>query len=138
MGTVYYHKCNFCGYTVHTSGPWEFYRDDRGEVKPYGHPEPISEEAEISGIHGLTGVIYCHHCDETFKIILVEFKKPTYDKIKLWLGQCEPLDEYKNEEKIKCPKCGSINVFFGFEKNEKITCPRCREGKFISKIKFIT
>jgi hypothetical protein len=27
MGASYIHECDKCGYTFHTSGPWEFYRN---------------------------------------------------------------------------------------------------------------
>jgi hypothetical protein len=59
MGSWYKLKCDNCGYSVNTSGPWEFYRDSEGKRKPYGHPVPTSKEAEESGIHGLTGELYC-------------------------------------------------------------------------------
>jgi len=37
MGASYIHECDKCGYTFHTSGPWEFYRDREGKLKDYGH-----------------------------------------------------------------------------------------------------
>jgi len=55
MGAGYSHRCNKCGYSVSTSGPWEFYRDNKGERRHYGHPVPFSDEARKRGIHGLYG-----------------------------------------------------------------------------------
>ena len=39
-------KCERCGFTGETSGPHEFYRDDHGELRPYGHPHAVSIEAK--------------------------------------------------------------------------------------------
>ena len=45
MGASYIYECDKCGYTFHTSGPWEFYRNREGKLKDYGHPSPKSREA---------------------------------------------------------------------------------------------
>jgi len=130
MGVGYIHKCDKCDYSVHTSGPWEFYRDDKGERKSYGHPVPISEEAAVRGIHGLSGDLYCSNCDKVFDIVLVEFEKPVKDSFLVWNGKYN-----KKESTMKCPECNNTNLIFGCEK--EIICPRCKKGKLICKIAWI-
>jgi len=43
MGASYIHECDKCGYTFHTSGPWEFYRDREGKLKDYG---PLQDQVK--------------------------------------------------------------------------------------------
>lgn len=139
MGAGYVHKCNKCGYSVSTSGPWEFYRDSKGKRKPYGHPVPMSEEARQRGIYGLSGELYCPNCDEVFDLILVEFKEPSQDSLSVWGGMCEPIDEFKDEEgAVKCPKCGNRNLILGPMEDREATCPRCKYGKLVGKMEWIS
>ena len=138
MGAEYSHKCNKCGYFVSTSGPWEFYRDSKGDRKFYGHPVPISDEARQRGIYGLSGELYCSNCDETFDLILVEFKKPSQDSSSVWSGKCEPKNEFKGEGAVKCPKCGSTNLILGPVEDREVACPRCKEGKLVGKMEWIS
>ena len=140
MGASYIHECDKCGYTFHTSGPWEFYRNREGKLKNYGHPVPFSREAEVLGIKGLYGEMYCHICDKVRKIILVEFKNPSNDSLSVWTGRCEPEDKCKKEGAIKCPECGNKNMIFevaGFG-IEEIPCPRCKEGKIMGRLEWIS
>jgi DNA-directed RNA polymerase subunit M/transcription elongation factor TFIIS len=138
MGAGYVHKCNECGYSVSTSGPWEFYRDSKGKRKPYGHPVPMSEEARQRGIYGLSGALYCPNCDEVFDLILVEFKKPSQDSLSVWGGMCEPKDEFKDEGAVKCPKCDNRNLILGPMEDREVTCPRCKEGKMVGEMEWIS
>jgi len=138
MGAGYIHECDKCGYSVSTSGPSEFYRDSTGERKPYGHPSPISKEAKKCGIYGLSADLYCPNCDKNFDLILVEFKKPSKDGIGVWTGGCEPKDEFKGKNAVKCPKCGSTNLVLGPDEDRKITCPRCKEGRLVGKMEWIS
>jgi len=138
MGAVHSHTCNKCGYSVTTSGPWEFYRDGEGERRWFGHPLPLSDEAKKRGIYGLFGTLYCPSCDETFDRILVEFKKPSHDFLSVWLGKCEPLDEFKQKGAVRCPRCGGLNLVLGAMKDREIACPRCIEGKLVGRVEKIT
>ena len=95
MGAGYDFKCNCCGYRFSTSGPWEFYRNLKGQRKLYGHPSPVSVEAQLHGIYGLSGELYCLRCDKVFDLILVEFQRPAVESFLVWSGSCEPKDEYK-------------------------------------------
>lgn len=131
MGTTFSHRCNNYGYIVNTSGPWEFYRDKKGNRKHYGHPIPMSKESAESGIKGLTGKFYCNKCDKEFEAIIVEFKKSTTNSLDVWGGMAEPLDEYK-ESTVKCPDCGNSELLFDKRCSGKLDCPKCRKGKFVS------
>ncbi|MFW6035856.1 MAG: hypothetical protein ACOCRZ_06335 [Halothermotrichaceae bacterium] len=124
MGSVYVHTCSNCGYTVETSGPWEFYRDSEGKRKLYGHPAPVSEEARERGIYGLSAKIYCPECDNVHDLIIVEYKKSTDNTLQVWLGECEP----KNTEVPECPGCGNRKLVFVPDEDRKVKCPRCNEG----------
>lgn len=80
MATSYISRCNSCGYEVKTEGHYEFYRDEKGEVKLYGHPVPFSDEARQRGIYGYYSYLYCGICDKVQKIIIKEFKTPHYNE----------------------------------------------------------
>ena len=138
MGAGYVHKCDKCGYSISTSGPWEFYLDSTGKRKPYGHPTPISREAKKRGIYGLSGELYCVDCNMTFDLILVEFKKPSLDALSVWGGRCELKDEFNDEGAVKCPKCGGRNLILGPVEDGEITCPRCKEGELVGAIEWIS
>jgi len=138
MGAAWVHKCDKCNYSVHTSGPWEFYRDNEGKRKFYGHPVVASEEAEQRGIYGLSCDLYCLNCDETFDLIQVEFKKPSFDSLSVWVGKCEPKDKYKVEDAVRCPKCDGIDLMLLPVKDREITCPRCKEGKLVGEMEWIS
>jgi len=137
MGASYIHECDKCGYTFHTSGSWEFYRNREGKLIKFGHPIPISEEAKTLGIKGLYGEMYCYICDKVRRIILAEFKNPPNDSISMWMGRCEPEEKYKKEGAIKCTKCGNENLILEMEK-EGIFCPRCKEGKIKGRLEWIS
>jgi DNA-directed RNA polymerase subunit M/transcription elongation factor TFIIS len=128
MGTGYTYKCDRCGYAVSTSGPWEFYRDSKGNRKPYGHPVPTSQEAKERGIYGFSGDLYCPKCDKIFDVVLVEFTGPLRDYFAAWAGWREPRDEFKEEGGVKCPECHVTNMIWDTSEAEKVVCPRCKEG----------
>lgn len=97
-----------------------------------------SYEAKKRGIYGLFGTLYCPSCDEMFDRILVEFKKPSHDFLSVWLGKCEPLDEFKQKGAVRCPRCGGLNLVLGAMKDREIACPRCIEGKLVGSVEKIT
>jgi ribosomal protein S27E len=139
MGAEFVHKCDKCGYSVSTSRPWEFYCDNKGMRKQYGHPVPFNKEAENAGIYGLTANVYCEKCDKVIRnIILVEFKKPARESLSVWAGKCEPKDEYKGRRAVMCPKCGNSNLILEPVKDREVTCPRCKEGKLMGEMVLIS
>ena len=109
-------KCERCGFTVETSGPHEFYRDDNVELLPYGHPTVGSEEAEEKGVKGFYICGYCIQCDSAKVIIIREFNSPIHN----W--HCHILDnnEVKSFKPI-CGECGTRLILDFFEK----PCPKC-------------
>lgn len=138
MGAKFRHKCDRCGHCVFTSGPWEFYRDSKGNRKPYGHPVPTSEDAKQRGIYGLSGDIYCPKCDKVFDLVLVEFVKPALDSLMVWAGGCEPRGEFKREGAVKCPLCDSIDLILETSENREVLCPRCKAGKLLGGVEWIS
>ena len=119
MGAGYVHECDQCGYSIHTSGPWEFYRDSEGNRKPYGHPKPSSEEARRRGIWGFSAILYCPKCDKTYDIVLNEFR-------------------FKEEKAVKCPECGSTSLLCAACGDTGITCPRCGKGNLVGMMEYIS
>jgi rRNA maturation protein Nop10 len=132
MGAEYVLECDKCGRSIRISGPWEFYRDETGRRKPYGHPGPMSEEAKERGVYGLSATMYCPDCGRVSSLILVEFVTPVKYPQPVWLGHHEPKDEYKGEDPIKCPKCGSTNLL-DEPPDTELPCPRCKQGRLIIK-----
>jgi hypothetical protein len=137
MGAQYTYRCYACGYEVSTSGPWEFYRDEQGRRKSYGHPVPCSEEAAQRGVYGLSGLFYCPACDGVFDLVLVEFKQPVKEG-SVWLGAGEPKDEYRKPGAVKCPKCAGTDLLLGAEQGRVVPCPRCKRGRLAAKMDWIS
>jgi len=134
MSSWYTFKCNKCSFTFNTSGPDEFYRDKKGMMKPYGHPVPMSKEAEKRGIYGLTADVYCMDCKKNIRdFILVEYKKPVPDdeKVWMWAGLKEPKKKYK-VNKPCCPECGKSHLIFE-PSTRKILCPVCNKREISGK-----
>ena len=137
MGASYLHTCDNCGYSVSTSGPWEFFRDAEGARQPYGHPAPMSREAKSRGIFGLSAHVYCPHCDRTFDLVLIEYKKPTSKSLSVWMDKSEPADEYDGKV-LKCPKCGNTDLLLDESDGKEVVCPRCNKGKLVSRMEWIS
>ncbi len=129
MGSFYSHKCDHCNYEVQTDGPWAFYRDRNGKRKLYGRLP--SQEAQECGRVGSSGSLYCSKCDLVSEMILEEFKKPKKN-MDVGEGRLELKDEYKNNDAIKCPRCGNKQLLLGDNNKIVVECPRCKKGKFIS------
>lgn len=134
MATFYVHECDKCSYSVETSGLHEFYRDDEGSRKPYGHPIPMSQEAAKRGVCGLSAALYCPKCDKVHDLVVVEFKEPPKDSLSMWLGQTEPTDEFKKEGAVKCPDCGNPDLVLGTDEDREVLCPSCTDGKLIASL----
>lgn len=138
MGAQYSLKCDRCGFHVTTSGPWEFYRDEKGRRKKYGHPTPASEEAAEAGIYGLYGNLYCRQCGRTYQLILTEFKKPSRNALDVWSGQCEPKGKYQEEGAVHCPECGREDLVLRPHPEERFPCPACEDGTLTGTMDWIS
>lgn len=125
MHKDYVHTCNHCGFTIYTSGLWEFYRDSKGKFKSYGHPMPTSIEAEESGIHGLYGNYYCLDCQKNTESIVLESKFPVFEKSALWTVKVQPIPPYGKGYRPQCVHCGGKRIFLA---PGNIPCPKCGEG----------
>lgn len=132
MGVGYRYMCDRCFYCVRTSGPWEFYRDSKGNRKPYGHPVPTSEDGKEQGIWGFSGDLYCPKCDKTFDIVLVEFTGPSEGYASAWAGW-KRWTELKHERRAICPECRTTQMIWDTKEAEKAVCPRCKEGMLLGR-----
>jgi hypothetical protein len=123
MGAGTKYGCDKCGYSFETYGPWEFYRDAQGNIKPYGHPVPASVEAAESGIHGFMETKYCLACRKLVDILLVEFNAPR-DYCSAWFGT-------SGLDTSVCPDCGGTDLLYYDLEDRTILCPKCNEGKLV-------
>jgi hypothetical protein len=135
MGAGYRHTCDACGYTVSTSGPWEFYRDSTGQRKPYGHPGPSSPEAKARGIAGFSAMMYCSSCDKVVDVIMQEYPTTFGDPLGAWLGAS---NERLQGIKARCPDCGGTDLVLGGRKDAVVLCPRCRAGHLVAVMAWIS
>lgn len=136
MGAAFIWRCDKCGHTVRTNGPWEFYRDKNGKRKFFGHPFPVSEEAVEAGIAGLSAVLYCPVCDRTTNRIIVEYETPT-DELSVWIDGVKPQDKYLKPDAVKCRKCGNSKLLLD-EAGVEVQCPKCGEGKLHCAMEWIS
>ena len=133
-------KCNKCNYSVEISGSWEYYRDEKGERKQYGHPVALSEEAAEAGIYGHSTNVYCSRCDRIFDVISYEYVRPykkghrRFFSFRLLPKLPKIKEKYIKNDAIKCPKCGNIDLVIPEADIIRIVkCPRCNNGKMIPK-----
>lgn len=124
MGSMYKSRCDECGYEASTSGPWEFYRNRRGKMKPYGHPVPTSREAAENGISGLYGTLMCLDCGKVFDAVLLELEEPFRGQF-FWIYLSELKAKQDMDEPV-CPDCGSERLMLDPDMYEgRPPCPRC-------------
>ncbi len=118
MGSWYEYECNYCHYKVTTGGLLEFYRDESGIKKRYGHPLPFSEEAQKCGMKGFSVEAYCLNCKKIFDVIKTEFKNSSIHE-----GKPEILIHYRE---FICPECNEKL----YEFLDNVKCPKCEDGVF--------
>ena len=129
MGQGFPLECNVCGAKHEPSGPWEFYRDARGELQDYGHPTPKSKEAEAAGIHGFFAEMYCMACGDLRNIILEEYEEPVASALDLLTGDSRPTIKYRDEDDPACPVCATRGLILRPEPLADIPCPQCEDGQ---------
>src|SRR4030067_1921620 len=119
--------CSNCGFDILTSSPQEFYRDDEGNMKPYGHPTPWSEEAAQHGVKGFYADWYCPTCGKIKQTIYHEFESPMFQR-GWWHRLIE--DEYNvlklkpgEHRKLYCECRAQLESDLGNE-----MCPKCKKG----------
>ncbi len=130
MTAEYIHVCYECGYSVFTSGPWEFSRVS-------DEPRYNIEKDEFKGIDGLSGNVYCPECDKVYDIILIEYEKPVHTNFQAWSNWSNPGADFLKEHAIKCPICSNSDLIM--EPNELVhtPCPHCHKGFLNGEIKTI-
>ena len=133
MGEYYEHACNQCSYFVATSGPWEFYRDDKGKREFYGHPSPLSEEAIKRGVWGMSADLFCPHCGVLYDIIVVEFREPQADKASAWKAYLNRDEQITSGDITKCPGCGETDLVLEPLEEREVSCPHCKKGKLMGR-----
>lgn len=129
MGQGFPLECNVCGLEREPSGPWEFYRDEQGEMKDYGHPSPSSQEALEAGIYGFYAEMYCIPCGELRQIVLEEYEEPVESSLDLLTGDHQPQIKYSNEDDPACPQCQTRGLILRPEPHADIPCPKCEDGQ---------
>jgi hypothetical protein len=121
-------KCTHRGYRVTTSGPHEFYRDDEGNRKPYGHPVPMSHEAARCGIKGFSTLAYCPTCDTLRDEVIMEFDGPAgvLDAFRRVRDVTVAYKDIGGLHECICPECkGKL-----LDMLTDVECPRCKKGVF--------
>jgi Zn finger protein HypA/HybF involved in hydrogenase expression len=114
-------RCEECGFELCISGLWEFYRDEMGLRRAYGHPIASSSEAVESGIKGFTTDAYCPECRDIRSVVVSEFEKPKSRALEAW----KYIKGY--EYKALCDRCGTPLKYRIEESN---VCPNCNKGHF--------
>jgi Zn finger protein HypA/HybF involved in hydrogenase expression len=114
-------RCEQCGYTLCISGLWEFYRDDMGLRRFYGHPGASSPEAAESGVKGFTTDDYCPKCREIRTVVVLEFVNPKNRALDAWLSVKQ------NQYQTLCDRCGTP---LKNSLEESDVCPKCNKGHF--------
>jgi hypothetical protein len=132
MGAEYLYTCSGCGFSITTSGPWEFVRGSTGEFKYYRG----SGEVGDNGIDGLSGTVYCTVCRKVYDIIVAEFDHPVHTDYSLWSLWSDPGNSFLKDNNVKCSVCGSTGLVMEPDENIQIDCPHCR-GKLEGKVKSI-
>jgi hypothetical protein len=135
MGAGYRHTCDKWGYSVSTTGPYEFYRDRFGQRKVYGHPHAISEEARERGIAGFAAKMFCTSCDEVVDVILQDFPTTLDRPLDAWLGAS---NTRLQGAQARCPDCGSPELLLGGRDDAIVACPRCQRGNLVGKLEWIS
>jgi len=133
MGAEYLYTCSICGFSMTTSGPWEFVRGNAGEFKYYRG----SGELGSGGINGLSGSVYCPECCKVYDMILAEFEHPVHTDFSLWSLWADPGNNFLKQNNVKCSICGGSGLVMEPDEEIKLDCPQCSQGILEGKVKSI-
>ena len=131
MPTGVIYKCNNCGYAVTLSGLFEYYIDESGLRKRYGHLGR-SAEAKQTGVMGFSVEWYCCKCQKVREAVVVEYCSPRNGPLDSCLAYTNLNVEHKYFLAV-CDKCGSVLV----EDMDNLPCPKCKVGKFKESVRFM-
>ena len=115
MAAINKWECSSCDFKVVTSGSHEFYRDEKGEFHPYGHPTAGSTKAIEAGVKGFCVRGYCTKCNAVKVAITREFKTLVHE------GWWHKSDNEEKRIKPICSECGNELILDFVEK----PCPKC-------------
>ena len=125
MPTGFIYKCTNCGYAVTLSGIWEFYIDEFGLRKRYGHLAR-SVEVQKAGVMGFSVEWYCPTCRSVRDVSVLEFSDSQKGPLPALMAYYErPETEHEEFEPI-CDKCSGELT----DEIEGELCPRCNVGHF--------
>ena len=128
MGSYLRYRCPRCRFDIAIGGPDEFYLGADGERRPYGHPEPASEEAARRGVDGFWMTLWCDGCRAARRVVTVEFEQPCAP-LDAWSGRGVACPGYLVDEE-SCPDCAS--VLLDEIPGATPLCPSCRAGPLVS------
>jgi len=132
MPTGVIYKCNNCGEAVTLSGLFEYYIDESGLRKRYGHLNR-SDKAKQTGVMGFSVEWYCRQCQKVREAVVVEFSSPRNGPLDSCLAYSDPAVEHKYFLAV-CNKCNSVLV----ENLNGLPCPKCGIGKFKESGRFMS
>jgi len=86
---------------------WPFNKKQIGGIQRYGYPILLNPDEDKGDTYGFCGDLYCPHCGTKSDFMLIEFRKPSADLMAAWMEiNIEEIDE----DILRCPKCGSLNL----------------------------
>lgn len=139
MGAYYHHRCDRCGYTFETSGPWEFFEAEHRRMHHPGEKGTCSDPAERLGTLGLSVRVYCPGCRSLVNLILAKhvilarLDEPSRSFLEtLWTSRPEGHPLPKAARLPPCPRCGSDALILDARRAENTRCPRCGAGTLLA------
>ena len=132
MPTGFIYKCNNCSYAVTLSGIWEFYIDEFGLRKKYGHLGR-SAEAKNAGVKGFSVLWYCLTCRSVRDVSVLEFHKSQNGPVSALMAYYDTETEHEEFEP-NCDKCGGNLP----DEIEGELCPKCNIGHFEESARFMS
>jgi len=102
------HSANYQGGNVAATWEmWPFNKKQVGNIQKYGYPVLLGPEENKDDTYGFCGDLYCPHCGTKSDFMLIEFRKPSVDLMAAWMEiNIEEIDE----DILRCPKCGCLNL----------------------------
>ena len=95
--------------SVSAVGFSQFYKSPAVKRKRFSQPVLMGEEGKKQGVYGFGAELFCPCCGEESDFVLIEFENSGSGSSIAW-GEVD-FEEFK-EDLMKCPKCGSRELFF--------------------------
>jgi hypothetical protein len=104
------HDPNEWASSFSTVGFSQFYKSPAVKRKRFSQPILMGEEGKKQGVYGFGAELFCPCCGEESDFVLIEFENSGSNSSMAW-GEVN-LEEFE-EDLMKCPKCGSRELWFG-------------------------